>query len=366
MQKKTAIISIVSAVIVALLAAGLVWFFWDDVAGDERADDFAPAELASPVACEGGLFDSHMHLDNDDYARTMARQMQSNGVTCGLLFVQMDLQNMDMDILRAREELGDAPARFIPFFDIIKDRSTRVTTSQLESLASAYGGTFKGFGEFALYRPEQQGTDLTAEPWPTIFDFAAERDLVVMIHLSLDAADQAGLETMLDRYPQTKVLIHGFERGGAGFAALLTEHPNLYFTLDTATLLKEGTGPGLHLMYPSGQGSAQTFVEQYTANKSRLLEQAQDEWAQVIVAAPDRVMWGTDVSFDWHADPDVYSRLIEFSNEFIATLPAEVQDKYRFQNAVRLLGTHGTMHESLSEAELDRLDDLEPDQDEED
>lgn len=240
----------------------------------------------------------------------------------------------------------------IPFLDVVRNRSTQITKEYLEKVYNELDGKFAGFGEFALYRDELAGTDLAGEPWATIYEFAAEKDLFVMIHIGLSPSDLASLEAAMASHPNTKFLVHGFELGGEGYVRLLKTYLNFYFTLDTATLLKDATpGQGLHLMYPQGTSGVSEFLTGYEQNKQRLLEQAREEWVQVVLAAPNRVMWGTDVSFDWHTDQEVYSRQIEFSNEFIDSLPADVQDRFTYQNAVTLLGDEGFVYESPDDEE---------------
>jgi hypothetical protein len=74
------------------------------------------------------------------------------------------------------------------------------------------------------------------------------------------------------------------------------------------------------------------------ADPQSLAEQKASDWLPVLQAAPDRVMWGTDVAFGWHLDEDVYGMLVDFSRRFVEQLPAELRDGYARLNAERLLG----------------------------
>jgi hypothetical protein len=196
------------------------------------------------------------------------------------------------------------------------------------------------------------GADLSNQSWSSLFQFAGEHGLFVMLHPT--PREVPALEAAAARYPNTRFLIHGFDLGAAGYTSLLKKYPNIFYTLDTATLLKDAAPGGQkHLMYPRGEGSAAEFASAYDRDKAYFLEQAEREWAPVVLAAPDRVMWGTDVSFDWHADPQVYNRLIDFSEAFIATLPAEVQGQYGSENAVKLFGGRGLTYEPADEDDGD-------------
>ncbi len=71
-------------------------------------------------------------------------------------------------------------------------------------------------------------------------------------------------------------------------------------------------------------------------NWDTILENSYDRWIKTVEAAPDRVLWGTDVSSEWHFDRDVYKTLVEFSQEFVEMLPKEYRDGYMSENAKRL------------------------------
>ena len=50
------------------------------------------------------------------------------------------------------------------------------------------------------------------------------------------------------------------------------------------------------------------------------------------------MVWGTDVVADWHVDPDVYSRLLSFSEVVRDALPTEHRDPFAYENAVSRFG----------------------------
>jgi hypothetical protein len=125
---------------------------------------------------------------------------------------------------------------------------------------------------------------------------------------------------------------------------LLRQHPNIYYTLDTATLLllwpDDGSMP-TNLMYsPAGRDG---FMVLFDANREHLLEEGLRLWLPTIEAAPERVLWGTDVSEPWHIEPDIYQRLIAFSRDFIARLPEQYRQGYEQGNAVSLFGERGVV-----------------------
>ena len=60
-------------------------------------------------------------------------------------------------------------------------------------------------------------------------------------------------------------------------------------------------------------------------------------WRFFIGNNPDKFLWGTDRAYTMHFDPEVSALLDEISRSFTGQLDAEVQQKFAYQNAERLL-----------------------------
>lgn len=329
------VLLMLSILLVALIAWVTYAYFIDDRDTERTGDEAqSTAPPATATSCDGKWFDTHVHLDDESLPVTIAERMKEHRVGCAVLFVQMDPEDFDEDSSLVRETLGDVPNVFVPFFDVVKDKQSTVTTADLTKIDTAFSGMYKGFGEFALYRPDIGGTDITGDPWKTIYSFAGEKKLVVMMHIGMNPTDLIRMKAVMTANPNTTFLIHGFELGPEGYIDLLKAHPNMYYTLDTATYLKFDN---THLMYPEGNGSAATFVRDFDVNKSKITDSV-TRWSQVVLAVPDRVLWGTDVSYDWHTDDEVYSRLVATSTELMNLLPADTRDKFAYRNAVTLFG----------------------------
>ncbi len=54
---------------------------------------------------------------------------------------------------------------------------------------------------------------------------------------------------------------------------------------------------------------------------------------------PDRIHWGTD-RVRWFWEEPVSDKFIEISRQYIARLPAEVQEAYAYKNAFHVFGKH--------------------------
>jgi hypothetical protein len=187
-----------------------------------------------------------------------------------------------------------------------------------------------------------------------------------MIHP--EASLLPSLESMLSRYPDTRVIVHGAEFPDK-MADLLKTYPNLYFTLDTATLLAEGEPPmSRPMMYPGGGPNTpfdvDEFVGKYNANRQQIIDQAVEFWLPVFLAAPEKVMWGTDISLEGHVDADTYGILMDITDALLAKIPKKYQEGYLHDNAFNLLGG-GSSLKPLTESELNQLDDVDEDDDSE-
>jgi len=253
------------------------------------------------------------------------------------------------------------PGRISIFYDVIGEDPSEVTREKLDELYEKSGGNFAGLGEFAFYEEVLHDIPITSADWEVMFEFAGEKNLPIMIHPQRQIIPD--LETMLVRYPDTKILLHGFELPDL-MGDLLKKHQNLYFTLDTATFLvydsDEPGFPAQPLMYP-GNGpertfGAKTFLADYDAQRTGIVAEAIETWVPVLLAAPDRVLWGTDISLEGHVDEQVYQRLIDITNAFLQEVPEEHQANYLRNNAFELLGEGQTL-KPLTDEELDAMED---------
>ena len=324
--------------IIVLAVVGFTgWRVWDNLEDEDSSE--APTLQATATPCEGRLYDSHAHPDDDEVLERLPAIMTKHNIGCSVLFDHVDITDIDESLEMNRERYEGMPGRIALFYDVIKDDPSEVTRERLEELYQKSGGKFNGFGEYAFYQDPLRGTLLTAEPWPTIFAFAAEKKLPVMIHPMPELV--ASLEVMLDRYPDTKVIVHGFELPDQ-MGDLLKSYPNLYYTLDTATMLTlDGDLPQV-LMYPGGgPGSGfdvNEFLSIYKAEREQILAKTIKNWLPVLLAAPERVMWGTDISMEGHVDDRVYDILISLTDEFLNEVPQQYQQGYLRDNAFKLLG----------------------------
>jgi len=70
-----------------------------------------------------------------------------------------------------------------------------------------------------------------------------------------------------------------------------------------------------------------------------LLQKDLGTWKHFIEKHPDQVIWGTDrgIGAPWSMDLEVGDAMIRYSRAFIGRLSPEVQEKYAYKNALRLM-----------------------------
>ena len=60
---------------------------------------------------------------------------------------------------------------------------------------------------------------------------------------------------------------------------------------------------------------------------------------------PDRIFWGTDFSEPWYFEGSVTDLVVSISRKFIGRLPADIREKYAYQNALQVFGRFLTTEE---------------------
>lgn len=309
---------------------------------DDKDESDAVAEIDFSVpklldCTDGDLIDTHLHLEDDSVYENILVRMEENNVACSLAFVYMNPEDPKESFEIVQEGIGDNLNRFILFFFVTPQSPSDINAVDFSKVFSETNGYFSGAGEIAFYREPLTQSKLTDPLIMEVFELAENEQLFIMIHLR-GKLQVPELEEILTAYPNAKILLHGPELY-AELPDLLTRFDNLYFTLDTASLILEqelNQDFRTIYMYTPEEKVGLMNVLNNTTKKEEILNASFEKWLPVIEAAPDRVMWGTDVSMSWHTDEDVYRALVDFSNEFIQLLPVQYQEGYAKENALRI------------------------------
>lgn len=240
------------------------------------------------------------------------------------------------------------PEKFVPFImppdhDDRIDGYPTVDAVELERMLSVYPDLFKGYGEIGLYERGDNGGPKGAKELPPdserlneIYPVIRENNLVVYFHLG--EGQKESFEKVLRENRDISFIFHGdqlvnFENGEWDLSAIeeiLENNPNAYYGVDEIYgqefILKPET-------------SKEEFIAHFS-NYKPLIDRDIKVWKEFIEKHQNQVLWGTDRgwSADWSLDTDVAQTLNDYSRYFIAQLSPEVQEKYAYKNAERLLG----------------------------
>ncbi len=196
----------------------------------------------------------------------------------------------------------------------------------LDNIQKSNPNLFRGYGELAFYSPEMSGYTPSSDKFMEIYNIADKHDLIVMIHPGQN--QKSDVEKAVKNNPGVKFLLHGFEIEN-DITYLMDKYPNVYFSLDSATMYSM---QGLFI-----NGPKEEFVSRFKNDFNMLLERNVKKWKPAIKKHPDRFMWGTDKGDSWHFSEDISLLMEEFARAFIGRLDEEVQEKYAYQNAEKLL-----------------------------
>ncbi|OQA04950.1 MAG: Amidohydrolase [bacterium ADurb.Bin400] len=318
--------------VAAIAIASTGFFLWKYLDENRIADAGQVENVASTEACKGDFIDTHLHFDDIDFFENLIPQMKQHRIGCAIAFINMG--NNGEDPREKLELVDENPGLVIPFFHVDPRSENDLAPTKLQEVINRYPGYFRGFGEIAFYRPPFQQSNLRDQIWSDLMDFLLQNDLWLQFHLR-NNSQLPEFEELIAKHPDNKFLLHGPELY-AELPMLLQKYNNLYFTLDTASLIeKPGFGADRVLMYPHNM-KKDGFTSYFDENYQAILDSAVSKWKPVFDSAPDRVMWGTDGSISWHADKDIYNQLIRFSNDFITSLNPEYREPFTHQNASRL------------------------------
>ena len=191
---------------------------------------------------------------------------------------------------------------------------------------------FKLVYRFDIYAEKPQGryfVDVDAQNGEIVNKIADNHNLIVMIHP--DYGQQSAIEQILKVNPNVKFLFHGHEME-PWVIYILDKYQNAYYSVDTSLF-----GIPNELIANLYGPEKEEFVSELTGNFNKILDTNLGKWKPRIEKYPDKFLWGTDRAFAWHFDSEVGVLLEEMSRSFIGQLNPEVQEKFAYKNAERLL-----------------------------
>ena len=118
----------------------------------------------------------------------------------------------------------------------------------------------------------------------------------------------------------------------------MSKYPNVYFSLDFASSFFKGRGVSLKPRDAASNNAESFLAAVNQAGLDYIVERNLQDLAPLLQQYPDRIFWGTDFSEPWHFEESVTDLAVRISRQFIGRLPADIQEKYAYQNAQRVFG----------------------------
>jgi len=314
----------------------------------EKECDLSPQPRAFDTGAyyTGPLIDAHVHMPMfiepppgvTTDAGSVRFAVLGKDVTMGDIICLMDQENIkkmigffitsefimteqSLRVVRQTEE--KYPNRIVPFLMPMPLFTPLINPPALDQILSSNNGLFKGYGELALYFDVFAGLNPDDAVFLETYTVLDKHNLIVMIHPVGGQVDT--LKRVVENNPDVRFLFHGGDEV-ADYITDLLVYPNVYYSIDGELL------PNWYDIE-----NKEEFITQVTENFDFLLDENIEKWKEKIRDHPDQFMWGTDRGGYWHFDEDVGRLIEEFSRAFIARLDPEVQDRYAYKNAERLL-----------------------------
>ena len=230
------------------------------------------------------------------------------------------------------------PEQFTPFImssgnDNEPDGFPTVDAKTLEDMLEVYPNLFQGYGEIGLYARENGGSPELppdSERLKEIYPIIRKNNLVVYFHLGEGHNDN--FERVLEQNPDINFIWHGDQLSVDQVEDILNNHPNAYYGVDAFW----GHDRDLFLLFVGE--SKDEYIDKLNSNFDTVLNYAVSDWKEVIERHPDQFIWGIDRGDAvWNYDLDVGQLQIKLARAFIGKLNPEVQEKFAYKNAERLL-----------------------------
>ena len=331
---------------------------WDqriDAAFDPSACPAAPEVILDESDYSGPLIDTHFHIPHlpdsppglieRDYSEVikpvLGKNITMNDIVCTLeqegtarafaffpVFPEVD-PRFPLEV--ADRAITQHPTMVIPFIMPRgpHDVPPTVDSVALRGMLEAVPGLFRGYGEIGLYELKGRSGSNDYPPdapiFQRIYPIASEHNLIVYLHPG--KGHRVAFERILSEHPEIDFIVHG-EQIENEIGTLMGKYPNVYFTVNDLY--------GDQYLLNIGENKA-TFLAAVN-DFEPLLAKDLSTWKDLIEAHPDQFVWGTDRGDAvWTFDREVGQRLVAYARAFIGRLDPDVQERFAYKNAERLV-----------------------------
>lgn len=293
----------------------------------------------------GDLIDTHFHipppLDVSPPRPLLGTTITMKNIVCTLraedtsavfafypVFDSYPFQDFLKIPINVKEKYGGL---FVPFLmpPGPDDLPPSMSAKKIKPMLAEAPGLFQGYGEIGLYDLESKRN---ADDYPPdvplfqkIYSLVRKHQLIVYFHPGDRQADN--FANVLAENPDINFIVHGDQIQG-DIDALMDAYPNIYYSVD--------------MLYGDqyllrADGTKREFLDGL-ADWEPLLEQDLATWQPLIEEHPNRFMWATDRGDAvWTYNKKIGRTLANYGRAFIARLSPDVQKKFAYKNAQRLI-----------------------------
>lgn len=233
---------------------------------------------------------------------------------------------------------GRYPKRFVHFLmpPGPDDIPPTMGAKKIKNMLRDYPGLFQGYGEIGLYeRGERSADDYPpdAEIFQKIYPVVRNHKLMVYFHPGEGQDDN--LATVLGDNPDINFVVHG-DQIQPYISDLMDQYDNIYYSVD--------------MLYGDqyllrADGTKEDFLNGFD-DFDTIMAIDLATWKPMIEAHPNRFLWSTDRGDAvWTYDKKVGRTLANYGRAFIARLDSDVQEKFAYKNARRLIRQSGVGEE---------------------
>ncbi len=341
----------------------------------ERIDNaFSPASCPQVLGKKygslyynGSLIDTHYHIpnipdlfpgeiDEDEFDKTdpvLGQNIKITDIICTLnqenttkvfAFFPVYSEIPEQMIEVVYQTMKNYSDKFVPFImppdnDDELNGSPTVDANVLSEMLNIKPGLFQGYGEIGLYARENGAKELLPDSQKLLEIYPVLREHSLIAYFHLGEGQKENFKRALQQNPDINFIFHGdqlilYDNGEQDLRnidEILSSHPNVYYTID------ELYGDEW-LIKP--EVTKEQFLE-HLENYEVLLNKDLGTWKAIIEKHPNQFMWGTDRSDQvlWSHDPEVGQALANYARAFIARLNPEVQEKFAYKNAEKLISS---------------------------
>ena len=274
--------------------------------------------------------DEEPYLGIDIKMSEIACTLQHEGTTKNFAFfpIRAEITPYALEMVKKTEE--QYPDLFTPFTDLpLPPEDPYTKPEALSETLTAYPSLFQGWGEISLY-VLKDGTGSYAPPDSALFTeiYPIVKMHKIMVYFHPGEHQRNNFERVLKQYPDINFIVHGDEIKD-DISYLMGKYPNIFFTINNFYANQD------IFLLPNGKKDFLAVFENYDS----LIQKDLRAWEDLIKAHPDQVMWGLDRDEGvlWTFDRDVGLQLVDYARAFIGKLDPNVQEKFAYKNAERLV-----------------------------